>query len=297
MVCALVCVCVCVCVCARNKAGLEHARGGSTQTPKAAGPEGWPDVRAPGARGGPPNAAGPPALAPRRGARRGGGRAAAPAHAHPPGRVRGDGRVLRGPAGRGERAARPADRRPDQLRAHPRGRRARRRRSDVPAALPRVGAEERRRQLPVPPLRCGGAVEMGARARPRLRPPRPHEAAAQRLGGAAQPVLERRRAPHACPVRVPPPDHLRAVAAGRAVRAAAAAAAAAAADRRHDSRRRQGRLGGRRAGVRAPGLRPDRRLGRAQRQGHGRHVCRRRGLQRRPERLGRERRHGYVPHV
>ena len=98
----------------------------------------------------------------------------------------------------------------------------------VPAALPGVGAEERRRQLPVPPLRCGGAVELGQEPRPRLRPPRPDAAAAQRLGGAARPVLERRRAPHACPVRVPPPDHLRAVAAGRAVRAAAAAAAAAA---------------------------------------------------------------------
>ena len=43
-------------------------------------------------------------------------------------------------------------------------------------------------------------------------------------------------------------------------------------DRRHDSRRRQGRLGGGRPGVRAPGPRPDRRLGRAPRHGHEQHV-------------------------
>ena len=51
------------------------------------------------------------------------------------------------------------------------------------------------------------------------------------------------------------------------------ARAAAAADRRHDSRRRQGRLGGGRPGVRAPGPRPDRRLGRAQRHGHDGMFC------------------------
>ena len=42
--------------------------------------------------------------------------------------------------------------------------------------------------------------------------------------------------------------------------------------------------------------RPER-LGRAQRHGHERHVLERRGLQRRPERLGRAQRHGHERHV